>query len=248
MRVKEAIFKIKSHPMFYELDRLISLTEKEFYDKKMDKKFWLYPDYSKQVYYFKQDNITRQIPEFSQRINFEIGDFEVTAFIRIQVNEYDRKNASIRTQLTFKCDRICEILWNSNDDLPVNLDLENPVPQLKKIFKKYVYEEGYWNRLQYYYGCTKKETIWYHKQFKKRDLYIPKESVFKWIKKNFNIESCLDIDDTIKYVNKHGKQDKLIKLMKFDYSFMWNFDGDIDEVEEVFWDEMSNYPKNAVLI
>jgi hypothetical protein len=97
--------------------------------------------------------------------------------------------------------------------------------------------------------CSKKDVKRIYKNDMKRILSSYNEDVVrKWIRRKFNVESDLDINLLIKWVNENGRQKKLVNLMKMDYSFTYDFEGNIDEVESAFWEEMNNYPKNTVLI
>jgi hypothetical protein len=112
-----------------------------------------------------------------------------------------------------------------------------------------------WRNLQEWFSDDKEyvKKIYKHaiESMFKYDLDNEEENEFnarKWIKKHFNIASNVSLEDTIKWVNKLGKQKVLITLDRLDYDFMYQCDGDIDEVEAAFDDELENYPENVYFI
>jgi hypothetical protein len=140
---------------------------------------------------------------------------------------------------------------------PKNMPLteENIIKFVLKYCDDNVFYKGKWGELQKWLridkALLKEQLRWAIKNKKSpswEELQEQEEKKLKWIKKHFNIDSNLDLELTIKWVNKLGKQQTPITLCKMDYDFMYDHDGDIDELEEVFWDEMENYPKNAYFI
>ena len=118
----------------------------------------------------------------------------------------------------------------------------------KFITANYIYPKGVFRDMQLANCCSKKKVKQIYKRANRCLLAYNEDVVRKWIRRKFNVESHLDINLLIKWVNKNGRQKKLVNLMKMDYSFMYDFEGNIDEAESVFWEEMNNYPKNTVLI
>ena len=78
MKVKEYVYKIESNPLFYELDKLLRTTKEEFYNKRLDHNIYLYPNYKKQLYQYKVDNISKQLQSYNKQIIFNVGCFEET--------------------------------------------------------------------------------------------------------------------------------------------------------------------------
>ena len=121
-----------------------------------------------------------------------------------------------------------------------------------KEINKYMYPDGLFRRIQSYYGCTKEMALLFYKKLKPdlKGIGYDEYDIEKHISRYYNIDtSHVGIESAIRWINKHGKKFKeRVVLMKFDFSFMYSFDGDIDEAEDLFWDEMKNYPKNCILI
>jgi len=124
----------------------------------------------------------------------------------------------------------------------------------KKEINKFLFPHGSYRNCQEYWLTSKKETLKeYRRLFKTKFDYEYcfeyEDELQAWIKRNFNIDvTHIDILDAIELVNKVGKQDKLMIARAFDWSFMEYFDGDVDEAEELFWEEMNNYEPNTLLL
>jgi hypothetical protein len=248
MKVKEAIYKIKSNTYFVEYGKLISMNYeiwKPIYENK-----YLYPyrlqygeddKYSKSLFDFRRDNLEKNIPNYNKKIvlNLEFWG-KVTAHIKIELNEYSRNEAKVLTGLHFHfSDKQPKFLWNSKFSIPENLDLSEA--NLKRFLlnqlSKYLYLNGLMAGIQYYYNCDKKDAMFYRKN-KYCQNYIEsgvsEDIIFKAIKKRFNIDSHVSLLDTVNLVNRIGKQAKIRQVFRYDFSWIWDFDGDIDEIENEF--------------
>lgn len=245
MRVKEAIFKITSHPVFHELDKLASTDVETFKIRYEGKRINIYPDYSQGLWPYRIEKMRKQLPQIEMRYTFQFGEWgKITAFISILANEWFRRNGEIFTSLSFNFTdyRIPKAIYETRFVLPASLDLDNPEKHLKKILRAYLFEEGFLARLQIKFRLKKSEVAGYYKSFSyyKYGTGISDSAVYKWVAKHFNIDSDLSIEDTIFYVNKLGKQPKLVRLDRYDHSWIYDFDGDIDEIENEFWETVGD--------
>jgi hypothetical protein len=128
----------------------------------------------------------------------------------------------------------------------------NFVKATKKEIEKYLFPKGFYQDVQLSKLWTKKQTFNIVKSWTKEPLrsYDQKE-VLKWIEKHFNLRIGWDISFElfVKQVNKLGKQSTLKEVVKYDTGWFDSFDGDVDEVESAFYNDLDeNYTKNQILI
>lgn len=251
MRLKEMIFKITSHPCYLLLDKLQGMDEDEFTRLYAGKNVYPYrfskyrDNYSDSLYQHRLNNLLRQIPKFSARHQFTFGIWgECTLSFGVHAAEWPRGRARVEKGISVDfLDHRPSLLWNLTFTMPDNFDLDNPIPWIKKELAKHFYPEGILARIQRRYNCDKKETKWYRKN-KYTKLYrepeISEDKILKWIKKHFNFDSYVDLDQTIAIVNKCGRQEKLTKIEQYDHSWIFDFDGDVDELESEFWDTIED--------
>lgn len=113
------------------------------------------------------------------------------------------------------------------------------------------YPDGYYKDLQMYYCLTKDTLKNYLKdnRIKEYNAILERE-IYDWIARRFNLGvSTWPIDKAVELVNKLGKQPKYTPVYKFDSSFMWNFDGDINEAEALFYEEYETQGgRGAILV
>lgn len=257
MRVKEMIHKIESHPVYDNFEKLVSCTKSEFYKNKYDIDIFLYPDYTKQLYYYRFDNMYKQIPKFEKEFNLQYGLLDLKIYFGVRIDPYSRTKADIETYVRFYSNKrhhykLIESINEEVKSLSLNFDLENPEKQIKEILNRYIIAEGYMNYIQSETGCKINQISHFYKLFKKyNDIMnssICYDTLEKWIKRNFNVISNGYIHEAINFVNKHGKQEKLTTLCKFDYSSFNSFDGDVSDMELLYWEEIEQYPSNTVFI
>jgi len=245
MKLKEAIYKLQSHPMFNEIDKLMQC-DYETFNKRWN--FFIYPyalfqpnreRYDRQANIYLPEQWQKYLPEIRQEIIFDYGIFgPVKAIIYVRLNPYSRKKALVEHGIYFDFKNYrSKVLWNYQNnnqrfELPLNFDLDNPIPGLKSLLKPLFYETGLIAQVQHHYNCNKKDTIFYYKRLVKWSNELNEDLIYKKILRRFNIESYLDLDTTIKFVNQTGKLDKPTKVEKLDLSSLWYFDGDIEEIEE----------------
>jgi hypothetical protein len=122
---------------------------------------------------------------------------------------------------------------------------------VKRELNKYLYADGLFRTLQVTQLWTK-DDLKRHLRYciaNKWDTDVDYKIVEAWVRRNFNIDiTHVDVNEGIRLVNRVGKQKTLMIAHAFDYSFMWDFDGDVDEIEQVFWEEMEQYEPNTILI
>jgi hypothetical protein len=129
------------------------------------------------------------------------------------------------------------MLWNLKFELPLNLDLNNPIADLKKLLSEHFYTDGLIATLQRKHDCTKKDVIFYYKNTSLNCGGINESKVLKKLEKRFNVIADWDVtmDDVIIFVNANGKLQEQKTLAKIDYRIAYDFEGDMDEIEsEVF--------------
>jgi len=251
MRTKEAIYKITSNPFFTELDNLLKMSKEDFDVKYENKKVKLYNDYYKSLFHYRVDNIIKQLPNFSNKLKIKLGLFTIIAYITIEIESLSRKEAKMNYKLSFHSDDT-NMFWGKRFELPLNLNLNNPKPQIKKILQKHIVPEGYFNIIQFNKQCNIKDAIsWYKilkENYKDYDTVYGNKTFYKWVKRNFNIKTELSIDKVVDFINKKGKQKELINLIRTSLPSMSDFDGDCNELETYFWDHMEQFPINTIMI
>ena len=252
MKIREAITKIIQHPIYNELAKVKGCTESEFYKRYnfqiFEYRHWYKDDkYSTRLDYYLINKLTKQLPEINCKIEFNYGVWGlVQAYIKVRVNEYDRRGTSIEKCLHFHFVNQCgnRIVWEHKFELSDNFNLNNPIPALKAMLRPIMFEEGLIALIQHNRNTTKKDAKWWYiNHYKPGKLNygcIDDSTIYKWVKKHFNIDSCLSIEDTINFVNVNGKKDKLTKIEKYDMSWFWNFDGDEGELENEFYATIDN--------
>ncbi len=251
MRVRESVTKIMQHPIYMELQKIKNASETEFYRRY---NFKLYEhrqrygpgdDYSTRADYYLINTFIKQLPQIDCKITFEYGIWgKISAFIKVEVNQYDHNKIDKRIHFHSVTGSANKILWNHKFELLDNFNLGNPLPQLKAMLKTVLFECGFIASIQRYESCTKIQSVQYYKNhYAKGKLNygaIDEDTIYKWIKKHFNIDSYLPIDKTINYVNANGKHATPTKLDKYDHSWIFDFDGDMDDIENEFYNTLDS--------
>lgn len=175
--------------------------------------------------------------------------------IRVHTNIQDWVNYYRCTELKFsatikKCDNdaywdiIYKLNWNG--ELKVELDREdNEFSIGKKISEtlnlKFYHHNSLFGRIQQHYGCKNKGGVvsYYEAMLsREKDSKAPycHDQVRRFLERKFNVEIWHDdlrrigkmlVKDGIKY-----KEKRIIQ--KYDHSWIFGFDGDVDEIEEEF--------------
>ena len=143
-------------------------------------------------------------------------------------------------------------------DKNMELTEENIVKFVKAyINKEILYAEGKFREAQIS-NCLSKNLLkaCYKENSKNKidRLAYDEEATNKSIQRHLNIkfEHCEDIDFIRKSVNQIGRSNigKALKEPKqFDFNFYsFNCEGDIDEIEEMFWEEIANQSEDCILV
>lgn len=115
-----------------------------------------------------------------------------------------------------------------------------------------LYPGGVFRQIQLDTGCDKRAVReWYRlsRSSRAQEAYDERASAHAFTRRT-NIEFSDDVDfmEAVAWFRKHGMQAQRIRLCRFHWGFMEMFDGDIEEAEKMYWDEVNDYPENAVFI
>lgn len=145
---------------------------------------------------------------------------------------------------------------NSNREITKQLVIDLVIQHYKQYF---LFPQGLFRSIQNVFLLSKKGAIKKHRWIHKN--YIPDydrhEDVLEYIFDKFNIEvpygEFCDEDKVYSYckkwVEKFGKPEETMYLKRFRPLYLLDgFDGDIDEVENLFHEYMDNVPNNVILI
>ena len=126
------------------------------------------------------------------------------------------------------------------------------------VEKNLLFGGGLFRELQLKYGLSKKRVVESYKimcEAMRDEVRMGSPDVcylagFGALRRKYNVTTELDVtlDTAAKWCAKHGRQEKPVKLCKFDMGFLYDIDGDIDEVERAYWEEVSKYPSNVVFV
>lgn len=121
------------------------------------------------------------------------------------------------------------------------------------IDKNILYPKGFFRSLQTQLYVSKEILKSIYKKNLKNELEAYYEDDIRmWIARNFNVNSraIQDLDKVIDFVNKNGKQDKMIVLSEFDWHNVYNdvemCEGDVDEIESTFWESIEENTKKGI--
>jgi hypothetical protein len=244
MRVHNLIHKIKNS---YAYKRILELentrTETDFAAKKYNAEYNLYPSdergYFKSRYMYLYDMFERELC-YHNKVRFQYGIWgEVTANFTVKWSRYER-NIQARVSFYFHDLRgTPKAIWESNSfEMPLNTNFCNPKKCAIKILRSKLIEEGYFAEKQLRMNCYIKELKSYYIKLMNYQypVKISDKDFYKAVKRRFNVDSFLSIEDTARIINRIGRQDKMVKLEKYDSSWIFDFDGDIDELEREFYD------------
>ena len=121
------------------------------------------------------------------------------------------------------------------------------------VNKNLLFGGGLMRDAQLTMGLTKKGVVkWYRNEIRRKDgdgLPYHETDAIRAINRRFNVDiSDVLFFEGVAWVNKHGRQDKLVVLCHFDDLWQMGLDGDIDDFEAAYWDEVAQYPNNAVFV
>lgn len=154
-----------------------------------------------------------------------------------------------------------------HESIPVK-DMGNTVLNKQSIIKfciqhvkqKHFWPEAtIWYKIQIHYQCDKQTAIEIYKRLKNaiyQEDYISDDWIRGAIKRKYNVEDpnylIFDPDNLAKvariFVERHGKPKHTHTIAHIPFPDSSSFDGDIDELEEYFHDEVDRLPKHTILI
>jgi hypothetical protein len=254
VKVRQLIDKITQHNLFDKFCEINTCSEEYFYKNKMNS----YVDegwHGKNMRYeYIRRKLLKGIPSLTTYVKFKFGLWRtVEAGIYIGIEDNRREN-KVSTKIWFRFVDLREtpktMYYNYNSkELPPNLSLDAKSLErhARKVLSEYLYEDGVVGYYQFRFNETKKEAVQTYKIFSNKERDLLKNSVgydedksLKHIFKQYNIKSYVSLKDTVKVVNKIGKQ-KVTKIIeRFDFNHFSDIDGDIDELENAFWESMKD--------
>ena len=171
-------------------------------------------------------------------------DIRINGIIKINISSCGLEDRTYNKLLFFD-DYNYNFLYNGK------LDIDCYKKAVINEIEKRLFAPGLFRTIQSIHGITKKDVPRYYKLYKpdlKKD--YDEEDIIKHIRKYYNIDiTNVYFESAIRWINKNKTRYKeLMVMLRFDYSFIYDFEGDIDEAEGYFWEEMDNYPKNTILI
>lgn len=119
----------------------------------------------------------------------------------------------------------------------------------RKFMDKYLYKQGRWQTLQLSYRWSKADVIRNYKynieNFKPKYWSAYDESeMLAWLKRHKNLIDYdglrLDIGTVVRFFRKHPGFTKPTKLAKYDHSWIFDFDGDVDEIESEYYNSLED--------
>lgn len=260
MRTKEFIWKVNNNVYFQEFCKINNCTFEYFQERKLDVRVdrgW----YGKDMRYeFLRNELLKRVPKFQQEFTFTFGWWgEVRATFYIGPNTYNRRENKIKSSVFFYFkDLSCTPKPLYEDyrslELPLNLNLnaESLEVYARKVLSEYLFEDGVIGYLQRRWNDDKKSAVESLKLYIKRNKIkvseypgYCEETTLKKIKERYNVVSYISAQKTVEIVNRIGKQEQTKYIAAFDYSFADDFDGDIDELEDLFYE---NWKYNTIYV
>lgn len=254
MRVKQFVDKILHHNLYSKFCEINTCSEKYFYKNKMN----TYIDegwYGKNMRYeYIRKKLLSGLPKFSTRVKFVYGVWG-TVEVNISIGlEDSRRDNKVSTKTWFRfldlngTPKVIYYEYKSKD-LPPNLSLnsESIEKYARKVLSEYLYEDGVIGYYQLRFDDTKKGSVRTYRiaSNKERELLkngtgYDEDKSLKHIFKRYNIKSYVSLRDTIKVANRIGKQKVTKVIERFDYGLLSDFDGDIDELEDLVWENLQD--------
>jgi len=190
---------------------------------------------------------------FEQKGKTSIGAYEFTYSLRIGLSSYLYDKGLVCRIHIHTPDRYPRELYGTDwQTIPITGSETDINKAVHTHLSKYFWTDGMLARIQYNRNCIKQDALYFLKEYIKvgyfiNDGEISESKIQSWVLKRFNIKSYVSIKDTVRIVNRIGKQDEVKEVFGIDYSFMDNFDGDIDDVESLI-NEYNPYNKNIVYV
>lgn len=249
MRIQQAVQQIKDNPYYQKYYEICNISKEE-YDRRYSFKIKLHYGYYKALWNHIMNTLYNYIPYFQHKEEITIEGYKFTFVISVRVYEHSREAKIIQKSYVYSNDAyllINKLDLNFDRILPDKFDLSNNIKkQLIDFYKKDLYFEGVFAKLQMHYQCDKEQVRWRYKAYinQEKELFsFDYLSTLKKIKKRYNVSTELPIyefDKVVNWINKNGKQNNPVELALFDWRTVYDrcdeTDGDIDEIENVFWE------------
>jgi len=248
----EFIEKIKSDPVFNKIKELQVMTKEEYFAKGYDKPYIKNGvDTRKSKWWYLYDELNKQAPKYSFQLRgFKYGDFEWDVSLTVEMDYYSTKELCFVSNAYVYCNDFSYLLFYHPIKMEV-FDIDNPIPDIQKAIRNLIVPEGYMGYLQTKYQIPKTEIPHFYYRMvdsMKRKPILDYDMLEKWLFRHFNIRANGYINEALKWLSVNGKPSSVVYFHKFDTSFANQLDGDVDEFEGAFWDEMDNYEKNTVFV
>lgn len=246
----EWIEQAKKDPIFKEIETLQHMTKEEYFAKGYNKPFDPKNKHSKSKWWHLYDELYKKSPKWKYKSTYKYGDYEWDIVIFVGMEYYSTKHLEFVTNSHITCDDFRQVLFYNPIKVDV-FDIHNPIFNVKKAINKQFVPQGVMGYLQMKHQIVKSELAFYYKHSipdLKNCLAWTYDTIEKWLLRNMNIKANGYVEQAIKWVNKHGKPDRVVNFNPFDTSFMNYIDGDVDEVEAAFWNEMDGYPTNTIFV
>lgn len=251
MRVQQMIDKIK-HSGYYakwlELKELpFDLYQKRWKDKENV--------YKQGLYNSLLGRLERKCPSFEYTFNVNIGLYEFTCHAFVSLPRYYHSKQDIEAKINICCNDSLnnEIEYRFIDlSSKDSLKHEHLEQKVKEHLNKFFWSGGILAVEQYMRAKTKEQALYFVMQMIRCKAYLNEPSMsessfYRWVKRNFNIDSNVSIESTVKVVNTIGKQVETKKIYAMEFPDMDYFDGDIDDLENEIY-ELNRHDRNTILI
>lgn len=118
----------------------------------------------------------------------------------------------------------------------------------KEIESKFMFAPGKWRDIQLLQNKTKDDVVrlyryWLENYPIRNALAYDEGEMLAWLKRKKNLSGigyAVTTDDAVKFFKFHKGFTKPMALSKYDGSWMFDFDGDIDEIEAEFYDTLKD--------
>lgn len=246
-RIQSIIDKVKNCPYTQTALMLQNVTSEE-YSKK-----WHFQTKQNNRLYTAYKTAHRRAYKFEKSGTISVGlyDFEYTAKIGLSNYLYDKKidcHIWIKTPSRYPKQLYSED-WQKIPLTGKEKDLDKAV---KTHLLKYFFDSDMPSVIQWRNNCTKQDVLCYLKShISAKSFYsfgcIDEDRFAKWAKRKCNVISYVGMEKTASILKKIGKQVEEKIIYGFDFGFAYNFDGNIDELENEFY-EANPMSKNVIYV
>jgi hypothetical protein len=254
MRTKEAITKIQNNPYYKEIAKLLKTDKETFFNQKLNAKVYpfrtsnLESEYSHGRLNWIIKNLEKHSLKFRKEQTFKFFDTEIKVIAVIEREEYSR-TGEINAYYWFVSEDMRHLCYEiDTHQLPKNQKLED----LTKLFNAHFYpDNSYLGLIQRTKQCFKSHVIRYYQktELSKKAEYL---DLSKWFMRKYKVWSHeLDTNEIAQAINKHGKSligkelKSLDNALRYAVMTAQETDGDIHEIENIYW---QNCPEDTKTI